>query len=225
MNVTPAPKPPPHRPRPAATTTTAGAGAVAGSRAGRLRNGELRRQVAAYLAAHPGTYTAGQIARGLSGRSSGAVANALQALVARGEAAPATTAPARYTATPTTAAAALPTAATTTVTTSTATTAPHRRPRRRRRARTACAVTDHDRGRLGRVGRAGNGCGEWGGVGAGASPGRAAVSPAAGVGDPGCDRAAQAAHGRGARPAVWATRHRQDLGRRGRLRRSDHRAR
>ena len=78
------------------------------ARAGRLRNGELRQQVAAYLAAHPGAHTAGQIARGLSGRSAGAVANALQILLARGQAALATTTPARYTATPATAAAATP---------------------------------------------------------------------------------------------------------------------
>ena len=138
MNATPAPT------ATAATSTAAaaGAGGVAGPRAGRLRNGELRRQVAAYLAAHPGTYTAGQIARGLSGRSSGAVANALQALVARGEAALATTAPARYTATPTTTTAALPTAATATASTTSATTAPAApRPPRARRSTPAATST------------------------------------------------------------------------------------
>src|SRR5690242_8272892 len=89
---------------PTRTPATRATGAVTGS--GRLRNGELRRQVAAFLDAHPGSHTAGQIARGLSGRSAGAVANALTILVGHGHAALAATAPARYTATPTTATAA-----------------------------------------------------------------------------------------------------------------------
>lgn len=88
---------------PTTTTTTAAATPAGVVRSGRLRNGELRRQVAAFLDTHPGSHTAGTIARGLSGRSSGAVANALTLLVGRGEAALVTPAPARYTATPTTA--------------------------------------------------------------------------------------------------------------------------
>jgi hypothetical protein len=68
-----------------------------------LRNGELRRQVAAYLADNPGTsFTPGDVARGLGGRSSGAVANALAALAGAGHAEQITTKPARYQATPTT---------------------------------------------------------------------------------------------------------------------------
>jgi hypothetical protein len=76
---------------------------------GRLRNGELRRRVAGFLAdraASGGGYTAGEVARGLSGRSSGAVSNALAVLAARGEAEQTGTAPVRYRATATTAAAA-----------------------------------------------------------------------------------------------------------------------
>ena len=84
----------------------------------------------------------------------------------------------------------------------------------------ATAPHRHDRSVDGR--RVG---GRGGGVRAGAPPGRAAVSPAAGLGHPGRDRAAQAARGRGARAAVRAARHREDLGGRGRLRRPDHRAR
>ena len=91
-----------------------------------------------------------------------------------------------------------------------------RHPRPRRRRRRACPAravrTRPPRapggGRLDRVDPAGHGRGERGGVGAGAPPGRAAVSPAAGVGDPGRDRAAQAARRGGARAAVRAARHR-----------------
>src|SRR5689334_14855572 len=99
MDTTPTSATDPATTTPAAASAGASAGAVAGS--GRLRNGELRRQVAAFLDAYPGSHTAGQIARGLSGRSAGAVANALTILVGHGYAALAATAPARYTATPT----------------------------------------------------------------------------------------------------------------------------
>ena len=80
---------------------------------GRLRNGELRRQVVGFLADHAGNeFTPGGVARGLPGgrRSSGAVANALALLADRGEAERSSTRPVRYraTATTTTAAAALP---------------------------------------------------------------------------------------------------------------------
>jgi nitric oxide reductase NorQ protein len=63
---------------------------------GRLGAGELRRQVAAHLAAHPGrTFTPGEIARELD-RSAGAVGNALDTLAARGQAERTGTAPRRY---------------------------------------------------------------------------------------------------------------------------------
>ena len=52
---------------------------------GRLGNGQLRRQVAEYLADHPGPCKTGEIARAL-GRSAGAVGNALTTLAGRGEA-------------------------------------------------------------------------------------------------------------------------------------------
>jgi len=52
---------------------------------GRLGNGQLRRQVAEYLADHPGPCKIGEIAKAL-GRSAGAVGNALTTLADRGEA-------------------------------------------------------------------------------------------------------------------------------------------
>ena len=52
---------------------------------GRLGNGELRRQVAAWLDENPGPHTPGTIAKAL-GRSAGAVGNALKTLADRGEA-------------------------------------------------------------------------------------------------------------------------------------------
>lgn len=69
---------------------------------GRLGQGELRRQVAAHLAATSGAYTPGQVARALGNRSSGAVANALETLAASGHAARVSTKPRRFTATATT---------------------------------------------------------------------------------------------------------------------------
>ena len=72
---------------------------------GRLRNGELRRQVAGFLADHAGSeFTPGEVARGLPGgrRSSGAVANTLALLADRGEAERTSTRPVRYRATATT---------------------------------------------------------------------------------------------------------------------------
>ncbi len=72
---------------------------------GRLGNGELRRQVAAYLDENPGFRTPGTIARALD-RSAGAVGNALKTLADRGEAEPVPGKPARYQATPATKAAA-----------------------------------------------------------------------------------------------------------------------
>ena len=90
---------------PPAGTAPGPAPAPAGS--GRLRNGELRRQVAAFLAGRPGEeFTPGAVARALSDRSAGAVANALTALGAAGHAEQTTTKPVRYRATATTATAA-----------------------------------------------------------------------------------------------------------------------
>ena len=72
---------------------------------GRLGNGELRRQVAAWLEANPGPHTPGEIAKELN-RSAGAVGNALTTLADRGEATREPGKPARYRANPATAAAA-----------------------------------------------------------------------------------------------------------------------
>ena len=52
---------------------------------GRLGNGQLRRQVAEYLADHPGPCKTGEIAKALD-RSAGAVGNALTTLAGNGEA-------------------------------------------------------------------------------------------------------------------------------------------
>ena len=72
---------------------------------GRLGQGELRRQVAACLAAGPAAaHTPGAIARTL-GRSAGAVGNALTTLAGRGEAELLAGRPVRYRATPATASA------------------------------------------------------------------------------------------------------------------------
>jgi nitric oxide reductase NorQ protein len=72
---------------------------------GRLANGELRRQVAAWLAANPGPHTPGEIAKALN-RSAGAVGNALTTLADRGQADRDPGPPARYFATSATSAAA-----------------------------------------------------------------------------------------------------------------------
>jgi MoxR-like ATPase len=98
MTITPpAPAPPAATPpAPAAPRTTP---------TGRLGQGELRRQVAARLAADPAAaHTPGAIARTL-GRSSGAVGNALATLAGRGEAERLDGSPVRYRATPATASA------------------------------------------------------------------------------------------------------------------------
>src|SRR5712691_11554315 len=72
---------------------------------GRLGNGQLRRQVAEYLADHPGPQKVGEIAKAL-GRSAGAVGNALTTLADRGEADLVPGKPIRYQANSATAAAA-----------------------------------------------------------------------------------------------------------------------
>ncbi|MCP2290811.1 AAA family ATPase [Nocardia amikacinitolerans] len=89
---------------------TTPAAATAAPAAGRLPNGELRRMVAAALAADPAReQSPREIANGL-GRSSGAVGNALEALTAAGHAERTSAAPRRYRATATTATAAAPAA-------------------------------------------------------------------------------------------------------------------
>jgi nitric oxide reductase NorQ protein len=91
---------------PTPTPTPAASGATPTARVGaRLRNGELRRQVAGFLAAWAGNeFTPGEVARGLPDgpRSAGAVRNALAVLADRGEAEQTSTKPLRYRATPTT---------------------------------------------------------------------------------------------------------------------------
>ena len=72
---------------------------------GRLGNGQLRRQVAEYLADHPGPRKTGEIAKALA-RSAGAVGNALTTLAGRGEADLVPGKPIRYQANAATAAAA-----------------------------------------------------------------------------------------------------------------------
>jgi nitric oxide reductase NorQ protein len=72
---------------------------------GRLGNGQLRRQVAEWLAARPGPHTPGEIAKDLV-RSAGAVGNALTTLADRAEATRITGRPLRYEANSATAAAA-----------------------------------------------------------------------------------------------------------------------
>ena len=72
---------------------------------GRLGNGQLRRQVAEWLAARPGPHTVGEIAKDL-GRSAGAVGNALTTLADRAEATRLAGKPIRYEANSATAAAA-----------------------------------------------------------------------------------------------------------------------
>ena len=91
--------------------TAASGPATTARAAGRLRNGELRRQVAGFLADRAGReFTPGEVARGVPGgpRSCGAVGNALAVLADRGEADQASTKPVRYRATATTTAAAAP---------------------------------------------------------------------------------------------------------------------
>ena len=72
---------------------------------GRLGNGQLRRQVAEYLADNPGPCKTGDIAKAL-GRSAGAVGNALTTLAGNGEADLVPGKPIRYQANSATAAAA-----------------------------------------------------------------------------------------------------------------------
>ena len=59
--------------------------APAAAPTGRLGNGQLRRQVAQYLADNPGPHTPGELHHAL-GKSAGAIGNALDTLAGRGEA-------------------------------------------------------------------------------------------------------------------------------------------
>jgi nitric oxide reductase NorQ protein len=94
--------PPPTTPAPASGTTTTAPPASSGS--GRLPNGELRRQVAEVLAMCAGKdLTPRNISAALSGKSSGAIGNALAALAAGGYAEQTSAKPVRYRATATTA--------------------------------------------------------------------------------------------------------------------------
>src|SRR5947209_5884476 len=90
---------------PTPTPAPAASGATPTARVGaRLRNGELRRQVAEFLAARAGNeFTPGEVARGLPGgpRSAGAVRNALSVLADRGDAERTSTNPLRDRATQT----------------------------------------------------------------------------------------------------------------------------
>ena len=153
-----------------ATPATPGAAAVA-PRSGRLRSGELRRQVAQYLADHAGReFTACELANVLS-RSSGAVGNALGVLAGRGEAERATVTPVRYRATATTAAAAA------------AVTVSPRRPRSARPATTPASAAapispaETEVGRERRCGMCGTALGYWiAFLGGPPQPGTAATS-------------------------------------------------
>jgi nitric oxide reductase NorQ protein len=90
---------------PGTPSATPGMGfAVRRTPTGRLGQGELRRQVAAHLLANPADqFTPGQIASAVGARSAGAVANALETLVAGGHAQLTTAKPRRFRATATTA--------------------------------------------------------------------------------------------------------------------------
>jgi MoxR-like ATPase len=80
-----------------------------GSTPARLPAGELRRQVAAFLASHPDTtFTTGAVTKALGARSSGAVGNALAMLAGHGHARLVDGPPRRYGPSATTAAAATP---------------------------------------------------------------------------------------------------------------------
>jgi nitric oxide reductase NorQ protein len=98
----------PDSPEPSSTTTDAATATPAADGSPRLRNGELRRMVARFLADRAGTdYTPREIATKL-GRSSGAVGNALTLLASRDEVYQVAEKPLRYRATETTEAAAAP---------------------------------------------------------------------------------------------------------------------
>ena len=169
---------------------------------GRLGNGQLRRQVAEYLADHPGPCKTGEIAKALD-RSAGAVGNALTTLADRGEADLVPGKPIRYQAN-----------------------CRHRRRSRRHRAQGPPSAQAGPRPRAGRPRRAGRGtlarpqaglypqagCGR-----PGHPPERAGLPAEVAGRHARCRGPAQAARSRGAGPAVRAARYREDLADRGRL--------
>ncbi len=67
--------------------------------AARLGKGELAQMALAHLRSHPGEHSQTAVAKALDGRSSGAVANALDRLVAAGDAVQTSPTPKRYQAT------------------------------------------------------------------------------------------------------------------------------
>ena len=167
---------------------------------GRLGNGQLRRQVAEYLADHPGPCKTGEIAKAL-GRSAGAVGNALTTLADRGEADLVPGKPIRYQANSATAAAA-------------AAIAPKAPLPPKPAPPPACRPRRAGPGTLARPQAGSAGCGR-----PGHPPERAGLpAPRAGR-DARCRGPAQAARGLGAGPAGGAARYREDLADRGGLRR------
>ena len=169
---------------------------------GRLGNGQLRRQVAEYLADHPGPCKTGEIAKALD-RSAGAVGNALTTLADRGEADLVPGKPIRYQANSATAAAAAAIAPKAPLPPKPAP-APKPAPPPPRRPRYPRLPPS----------RLPPGCGR-----PGHPPERAGLpAPRAGR-HARCRGPAQAARGLGAGPAVGAARYREDLADRGGLRR------
>ena len=158
---------------------------------GRLGNGQLRRQVAEYLADHPGPCKTGEIAKALD-RSAGAVGNALTTLAGRGEADLVPGKPIRYQANSATAAAAAAIAPKAPFRPSRP--PPPRRARRRRRAGRPPPRRPPSRLRP-----------------AGHPPERAGLPAAVAGRHARCRGPAQAARRRRAGPAVRAARYREDL--------------
>lgn len=159
---------------------------------GRLPNGELRRQVAQVLAEKAGAdLTPRDVAAALGGKSSGAIGNALAALTAGGYAEQTSTKPVRYRATATTADAAAAPLAVPSGTT--------RRPRTPRRTPATAAPSVSATGPVTR-------------------PNGQLYHPRHAVRAVRCGRVAEVARRRGPRADVRATRNREDLGGRGRVR-------
>ena len=168
---------------------------------GRLGNGQLRRQVAEYLADHPGPCKTGEIAKALD-RSAGAVGNALTTLADRGEADLVPGKPIRYQANSATAAAAAAIAPKAPLPPKPAPPPSRPPPPRRPVARPRAGLYPQA------------GCGR-----PGHPPERAGLpAPRAGR-HARCRGPAQAAGGLGAGPAGGAARYREDLADRGGLRR------
>ena len=206
------PDPDPAAPGTGTDPTTTDPTATGADMPGRLPSGELRRRVAGYLADHPGVdFTPGQIARALSGRSSGAVANALVVLAGLGAAEQTGDRPTRFRATPGSATiAAAPPIVVTGL-------APAPTPTLSGRVRSGRAPgTPTGPGAIARIGlaaargsRAGGGSGD----GCGAAAQRAGLPPAPVGGRFGRGRVAEAARRGGVGAAVRAARYQRDLSR------------